>query len=417
MRNILEVTSRLESEREIMLHPELSGTAIEILVEEGDAVGAGQVLARMDRRDEALALRDATVGLQEANDSQTMAGLAVEEAIQQVANLERAAEQAARDYGRDLKLSEGREVESPLSVQALEAKKLDSENAQHAKAQAEIDLRRKRLDLEGSKTRIARAQVAKERAELTLSKKDLRAPFDGVISSRKIREGDSIGPATEAFSLTDTNNLRTVFSRPQEELALFGAAGTQFKDDGGDAGSGRLAITATTEAFPGLEFKGWVERISPTIDADSGQFRVIARIAPNPEANLLPGMLLRMRIVTERHADALVVPKRAIRREGDRRYVLAVDEGPDPKSLPLRRVEVLEGFGNLEMLEVRPLIADELPEGTRIVLVGSRDLKDDGRVRIENLDEPGADMDKDMPAVEEEPKASESEATAAITEQ
>ena len=40
---------------------------------------------------------------------------------------------------------------------------------------------------------------------------------------------------------------------------------------------------------------------------------------------LLPGMLVRMSIVTDRHADALILPKRAIQREGERLFVLAVD--------------------------------------------------------------------------------------------
>lgn len=388
MLSLLEVTSRLESEREITLQPELSGTAIEILAEEGDLVEQGQVLVRMDNRDEVLALRDAEVALQEALDGKVLAELAEEEAVKQVANMARAAEQAARDYGRDLKLSESRNVVSPLSVQALEAKKLESENALHAKAQAEISLRRKGLDIIAADTRIARARVSKERAQLTLSKKDLVAPFKGVISRRNIREGDSIGPATEAFVLTDIERLRTVFSRPQEELALFGDAGTKSRKDARSLeGAGKqLKLSASAEAYPGHEFQGWVERISPTIDPDSGQFRVFARLLPDPKVALLPGMLLRMKIVTARHEAALVIPKRALRRQGDKRFVLVVEPAAGEPSRVLRRVDVQEGFQDDTHLEIIPQNPSELSVGMQIVMVGSRELKPGGRVRVEQLD-------------------------------
>ena len=404
MQSILEVTSRLESEREITLQPELSGTAIEILVEEGDLVEKGQVLARMDRRDETLALRDAEVALQEALDGKVLAELAEEEAVSQVANMAGAAEQAARDYGRDLKLSESRDVVSPLSVQALEAKKLESENALHAKEQAEISLRRKGLDIIAADTRIARAKVSKERAQLTLTKKDLVAPFKGVISRRNVRLGDSIGPSTEAFVLTDIERLRTVFSRPQEELALFAEAGTHSTASAGsleEAGD-KLKLSASAEAYPGKEFEGWVERISPTIDADSGQFRVFARLRPDPEVVLLPGMLLRMKIVTARHENTLVIPKRALRRQGDKRFVLVVDPAPGEPSRPLRRVDVREGFQDDTHLEVIPFNPEELTEGMQIVMVGSRELKDGGRVKVENS-EPSATSSEKAPMESEMP--------------
>ena len=40
----------------------------------------------------------------------------------------------------------------------------------------------------------------------------------------------------------------------------------------------RLVIEATADAYPGRTFSGWIERVSPTIDAQSGQFRVTGRL-------------------------------------------------------------------------------------------------------------------------------------------
>ena len=145
-------------------------------------------------------------------------------------------------------------------------------------------------------------------------------------------------------------------------------------------------FTATAEAHPGRVFHGKVQRISPTIQPSSGQFRITAKIETPPEsesAPLLPGMLMRMQIVTERHPDALVVPKRALRREGETRFVLALEEAEDDGTASVRKVIVEESFSDEDDVEVVPSKAGALEVGHRIVEVGSRDLEENDIVQIE----------------------------------
>jgi membrane fusion protein (multidrug efflux system) len=221
-----------------------------------------------------------------------------------------------------------------------------------------------RLAHAAAKTAASRQEVALERARLALSYTEITAPFAGVVAERQIRVGDTVGSAEPAYVLTDTDNLRAVFYRPQEELDLFR---TRESD-----GTTRLTLTATAEAYPGETFEGTIERVSPTIDAESGQFRVTARMTPGEgRARLLPGMLVRLLIVTDRHADALVVPKRALRREGERRYLLVADRTSGAERT-LRRVEVTESFSDEEYVEVES--EGELGPGTEVVVVGSPDL-------------------------------------------
>lgn len=384
MVQVLETTSKLESEREVQILAELPGRAVEILVEEGDRVKKGDVLARLDPRDEDLALHDAEVALQEAAENQKLAEYNLQDARDRLAKARIEAEQARRDLERDEELFAGSDLARPLSEQQLEARRLQKDQAEHAVEQARIDLDRKTLGVDQAKTARARAQVTLERARLTRSKKDIVAPFDGVISRRNIRIGDTVGASQAAFVLTDTEHLRAVFSRPQEELRLF--AGLRRSDAEAGGTPGGLAITATTEAYPGRIFEGYVERISPTIDPTSSQFRVTARLVEpeGVEHVLLPGMLVRMRIITDRHENALVVPKRALRREGERRYVLVLESDGDTDRV--RRVEVEEGFQDEESVELLPREAGALDEGTRLVLVGSRDLVDGDPVRVDVLD-------------------------------
>ncbi|HED65623.1 MAG TPA: efflux RND transporter periplasmic adaptor subunit [Planctomycetes bacterium] len=382
MVRVLETTSRLESDSEVQIFSELPGRAVEILVEEGDRVKKGDVLARLDHRDEDLAVADAEVALEEARENAAQTELKIAEARDSLAQRETEALQAERDWKRDEELFSSSDLARPLSQQALEARRLQKEQAEHAVEQARIALERSMLEKEQSATAVSRAQVALDRARLTRRKKDIVAPFDGVISLRNIRIGDSVGTAQAAFVLTDTDHLRALFSRPQEELRLFSDLRPS---DGGEGEDGGLAIQATTEAYPDRSFEGYVERISPTIDATSGQFRVVARLreAEGTDRVLLPGMLVRMKIITARHPDALVIPKRALRREGERRFVLELVDGPD--GTIVRRVPVEEGFQDEEYVEVIPVEEGALDAGTRLVLIGSRDLVDGDPVRVDEL--------------------------------
>ena len=391
MLQVLETMCKLESEREIQLFPRMAGVVTGVFAEEGDAVEKGQILAELDDRDALLARDDARVAWEEAQNTKAVRELAAQEAKARIESATLAADQAERDYQRNLALFKGEsEVASALSEQALEASRLERDRANNELKLALLAFDKAQLDAKLAATAVARAKVALDRAELALSHLKLTAPFSGVVARRDVRIGDSASTAAVAFVLSDIDALRAVFSRPQEELGLF-----QSGLDGSDADSpSKLPIRATCEALPGVEFKGHVHRVSPTIDRDSGQFRVTASLEENEvDGNkLLPGMLVRMHIITDRHPEVLVVPKRALRREGERRFLLVVEpegdisSGDSPRGV-LRRVAVREGFDDDDNIEVQPIDGDELSAGATVVVIGSRDLAQGDTVALdEELD-------------------------------
>ncbi len=398
MVQVLETTNVLESVAEIELLPRMSGRVVEVLAEEGDHVPMEAVLARIDNRDAELEVRDAEVALVEAEIRAETAALAVLESRAIQDNMKLAAEQAQRDYERNQRLFEGRENASALSAQALETSRLDLEKARHDVVASELAWKKSRVQERDAANAVSRAEVALERAKLTHEYTEIRAPFAGVIASRSTRVGDTVG-SEPMFVLTDTENLRAVLHRPQRELGLF-AKGI---GSNGDGGAHTLTVTARAEALPGLVFRGRIERTSPTVDANSGSFRVTARLDIRSEdgsgPRLLPGMLVRLEIVTDRHAGALVVPKRSIRREADQSFVMVVD------GEVARRVDVEEGFSDDDFVEIVPLEEGALEEGQRIVTVGARDLADGAAVSVD--DESPPDAEDSPPAVE--PDADESE--------
>jgi RND family efflux transporter MFP subunit len=349
---------------------------VEVLAEEGDEVVAGQALARLDQRDAQAQLEDARIALQEAKDAAAKSEITRRDAESMIEKSRLAYEQAKRDYERNQKARMISALEIEKLKLAMDTADQDQKTAVLAKDRAVIDERT-------MTTAIARAQLSVDRAQVALSNTEMRAPFGGVISRRDVQVGDNVGPSVQAFTVTDLSNLRTVFYRPQRELALFAGTKHSSPDDAPQVpGYEAIEVTATSEALPGHTFTGRIERISPNIDATSGSFRVTVRLDPESDGlRLLPGMLLRLRLVTERHQGAITVSKRALRREGEATILFVAEEGH------VRRVEVVEGFSGDEYIEVTPRAGAALEPGMLIVVVGNRDLEDGKEIEISPWDD------------------------------
>jgi membrane fusion protein, multidrug efflux system len=376
MQRALETTTVVEAERSVLLQPQISGIVQEVLAEEGDEVKAGQVLARLDQRDAQAALEDSRIALQEAKDNAAKGEIARRDAEGAIKKATLAFEQAKRDFDRN-------EKARMISALDIEKLKLAMDTAEQDRDAAVLARDRSEIEGRASATAIERAELAVKRAEVTFSYTEITAPFAGVLTDRKIQVGHNVGAATEAFNLVDLSDLRTRFYRPQRELALFTGLGAKSDGDGpANGGFQSIEVTATSEALPGLEFGGVIERISPNIDSTSGSFRLTVRLdEESGGVRLLPGMLLRLRMVTERHHDAITVSKRALRREGETTILFVVEEGK------ARRVQVDVGFSSDDIVEVFPLNGDALDVGMEVVVVGNRDLEDGHELEIRPWDD------------------------------
>jgi RND family efflux transporter MFP subunit len=385
MLRTLSTTTVVESDREIKLFPRAAGVVTELRVEEGDRVEAGAVLAALDRRHTAAVVEETRVALAEAEDNVHKADIQKTEAESRVAAMKLKWEQANRDYERN-------EKAALVSQQQLDNLRLQRDTAQNDHEAAVLAVERATVDAKASRTTLQKAELSLQRVQLEDSYMQITAPFEGVIASRSIKVGDSVGPAAPAFVLTDASHLRAVFHRPQRELSMFlrampevaGAPASDGKGNGRPAGP--LDIRVMAEALPGAVFHGELQLVSPSIDPQSGSFRVTVKLgAPLPSADpnrdtgqararLLPGMLVRLEIVTERHPGAIAVPKRALRREGEQNLVFVVENGL------ARRVEVDEGFSDDESVEVVARGGKKIAPGAKIIVIGNRELEEGAEV-------------------------------------
>jgi membrane fusion protein (multidrug efflux system) len=290
----------------------------------------------------------------------------------------RSYEQASRDYDRN-------ENANLISQQALDAMRLTRDTARSDHESAKLAVLRSAVETRAAATTIEKAELAVKRQELEQSWTRIVAPFAGVIASRSIKVGDAATAGAPMFVLTDLDHLRAVFHRPQRELGMFLAAGDGASaSDGAGTPESRIEIRGHAEALPGRELAGEILLVSPSIDAQSGSFRVTVRLHPRSAsgkdesaARLLPGMLVRLETVTDRHPDALVVPKRALRREGEASLLFVVRDGI------AHRVEVTEGYTDDTSVEVVPVGEAILAAGDSVVVVGNRDLEQGSEVIAE----------------------------------
>ena len=292
----IQTYARLEPERWVNVVARAAGLVIELRVEEGDQVGAGKILARLDREELQLRVEQVVVSL----------------------------EQARASHERTLALHERALV-----------------------SQEELDAVRHQLE---------NAQVGLKEAQLNLAYADIRAPIAGVVMLRSVEVGDMVGINQEVFSLADLEPLLVRIQVPEKRMQQIG--------QGQEA---RIVI----DSLPERSFSGRVRMISPLVDRQSGTVKVTLEI-PAAQGLLKPGMFASVQIITERHAQALIIPKKALILETDEDDVFTLAEGK------AHRVQVELGFSEGDRVEV----LKGLGAGDQVITVGQEGLKDGQAVRL-----------------------------------
>ncbi|HVC29654.1 MAG TPA: efflux RND transporter periplasmic adaptor subunit, partial [Steroidobacteraceae bacterium] len=231
-----------------------------VLVQEGERVRKGQVLARLDtsRLQPQLARAEAQAAAQRAAVERLRHGSRPEEIAQARANL-MLAQADARLAGADYRRIDA--LFSSSSGRAVSRQSVDGARARADVAHARVLVSRQALQLAllgPRKEDIAQAQamLAGEQAQVALLQQELadaqlRAPLDAVVRSRLAEPGDMASPQKTAFTLaiTDPKWVRAYVSEP-------------------DLGWVRPGMPATVavDSFPARRFPGWVGFISPVAE-------------------------------------------------------------------------------------------------------------------------------------------------------
>ncbi len=229
----------------------------EVLVEEGDQVAAGQVLARLDteRLEAEIAETEARIRAQQEVVKKLRAGFRKQEVEQARAEVE-----AARVQVTNAEQVMHR-VSSTTGTGATSRQAFDDANSRLQVEQAQLKVREKRLDLllEGSRQeditaaehQLAALTAGLQQLTVRLADRTLIAPAGGTIQSRILEPGEMAGPTRPVFTLAldDPKWVRAYLPEPELGLIRPGMRASIFSD-----------------SLPGEPIEGWVGFISPVAE-------------------------------------------------------------------------------------------------------------------------------------------------------
>lgn len=299
----------LEASAEVAVAPRVGGQVRQLLVDIGDEVRRGQVVARIDDRE----LRQATL--------QGEAELAVARANHDEAAA--AAEIAERALER---------------IKALRTDGVASE-AELDSARTQALARRSRVSV--TLAQIQRAEAALEAARLRLEESVVRAEWaDGddevrLVGQRFVDEGANVAVGSPILSIVGLVPMVAVIFVPERDYARLAP--------------GQAAALAT-DAYPGERFRGTVARVAPVFSRNTRQVRVELEVE-NSDRRLKPGMFVRADLDLGSEEAATVVPYAALTSRRDRRgvFVLVSSAGSTPT---VRWVPVEVGIREADRVQV-----------------------------------------------------------------
>lgn len=248
----------------------------------------------------------------------------------------------------------------------------DEQNAELFEAQANLaeSIRQlERLESIGasfaskSGIEIAKANVEINKGRLEVTKARLKdriisAPFSGVLGIRKVSIGALVTPGTEITRLDDISILNLDFTIP--EIFSHGLSNSN-------------RVTATSSSISGEVFEGQVSFFDKRVDATTRAVLVRAKV-PNPDASLLPGMLMNVTLHSKEYL-AAVVPESALQQVGKNSSVFVVKEDST-----VEKRKVIIG----KRLPGKVVIDQGLELGETVVIDGTLTLRNGSRINIKN---------------------------------
>ena len=366
-----DVTLRISASGKVVpvqsvnLSPKNSGVLAQLLVEQGDKVEQGQIIARMDDSNLQAQLSKARANLAQvrAQLAEARAGTRPEEIAQSRARLNQARAQLnqARTGNRPEEIAQAQaQVEAARArvnltssrVQrnrnlatsgAISQDTLDEVIADERSAKANLlEAQRRLIDIKnGSRTEeidqkqaavieqeqalqqlqngsrpeqidqfeasVAAAQSELKAVQVQLDDTIIRAPFSGIVTQKYATVGAFVTPTTSASSTASaTSSSIVAVSRGLEVLAQVPEV------DIGQVKQGRM-VEIVADAYPNQVFKGKVRLISPeaVVEQNVTSFQVRIALTTGQE-QLKSGMNVDLTIVGAVVQDALVVPTAAI---------------------------------------------------------------------------------------------------------
>lgn len=333
---ILQATGYVTARREATASAQITGTLTEVLIEEGQHVQAGQVLARLDDTSQRASLEQAK--------AQVNAAQALLEQYQ--AQLEQARSDLKRDEGL---------VGEAVSQQALET--------------ARTQVRTDSAQLESQRRQVELARASLKGAEVQLGYTVVKAPFSGVITAKAAQPGEIVSPMSAGGGFTRTG-VGTIVDMDSLEIDVDVNEAYLHRVEAGQSAQ------AVLDAYPDWNIPAHVIAIVPTADRSKATVKV--RIAiDQKDPRILPDMGVRVSFLEQASAGGterpkgVLVPGSAIVERSGKSVVFTVAA----ERARAQQITPGQTFGDLRLV-------DGIGAGVRVVRTPPAQLNDGARVAV-----------------------------------
>ena len=241
-----------------LVAPKVSGFIEQVLVNDNQAVKAGDVLARIDAKDyqAELAAAKAEVATAYASADNADAALLRQQALVQQARAVVDGDSAKVEFARhELLRYQNLAGQGAGTLQNFQQAKsrLDTAKAEQAEHQAAVNAVLKQTDVLAAQRNqalatIQHAEAMQQRASLNLSYTTLVAPFDGVVGRRSVRVGAYVKAGDELVAVVPLTHAYVIANFQESQLT--------------DVVPGQAA-TVSVDSFPGHDLRGHVDSLAP----------------------------------------------------------------------------------------------------------------------------------------------------------
>jgi RND family efflux transporter MFP subunit len=326
-------SGELEALAEFVVAPKVNGRVERVDVNIADTVKRGQVVVELDNDEYVQAVAQARADLLVAR-----------------ANLS--------------------EAKSALEIADREFKRTESLLKRGIASDSEFDAARqdqlaKQAQLQVAAAQITKAESSLETANIRLNYTMVTADWTGgddqrVVAERYVDAGQTVSDNAPLLLIVELHPIVGVVYVTERDYARLKPG---------------QSVSLTTDAYPGEQFTGRIDRIAPVFRKSTRQARIEMTIE-NPGHRLKPGMFIRATVELLRVPEATIVPEQALTIRDDRSGVFIV--GQDGRSVVWREVKV--GIRQSDRIQVEG-------EGLsgRVVILGQQLLKDGSVITIPDV--------------------------------
>ncbi|WP_271812624.1 efflux RND transporter periplasmic adaptor subunit [Clostridium beijerinckii] len=339
----------LEAYQQGIVTSKIAAKVVNVSVENGQYVNAGDTIATLDDQDIQNSIKTAQAQVQVSEQQVNSTQQQLNSSQVTLQKLQILMDDAQRNYDRQKTLFDGGAI-SKTDLESAE-KALNTSKADYSSGLASIESAK--ASIESSKASLEAQKVNLQKAQNDLANTVIKAPISGVISDKALNVGQMASQGAALAKVNDISSVYATIQVPQEKITgvKIGQAAT-ITVDGNDK-----------------TYDGTIEAMDSAADATTRVFNCKVKI-DNGDKSLLPGIFGKVQLISEEKAQVITVPISALAgNEGD--YSVFINDNGIAKK---QKITIGETNGN------NVEITDGIKEGDQVICTNISTLQEGSEV-------------------------------------